>query len=817
MATNEELHEITCSRLMTAKLRADLYDKQSKNYGSNTTFGGRYIKQLVLPFAEALEAATSKRRRGKATSSALALGYKPMQELFLFVGLNEVAYISLNKIFDEYYVSAFNQPVTVKSANRIGKCLEVEQRHQVYLQAAPEGVSAAVHKQLNTPGSYPSYRRRGAKAVAEKLLVNEYGWDPSQLPQDWSNQTRVAVGLFILDVATAFGILQKKLKRQGRKTIGVYEFSDQLKAYAIDHQQDLEELSIFKHPLIEPPRDWVLEPGPARNNISGGYHIPAFKRDFKLQGRVHSDTIFGKDALTLLNTLGRTAWNIDPDVYEWARKIWDKALTTPGFDIKPFSTVFYNPILDERMPENIVEQGKESKAYKDWKSEKRLAHELHQDAQHKSASSRKALCHAEDYIKETRFYLSWSCDYRGRIYSQQSFFDQQKNDFQRSLVTFADGCRLDDSGFEWASKAIATAYKGSKWTYDQRLLWTKNNTDLIKRIADHPIEAVKIWEEADDPWQFLQLCLEWNAVVITKEKKLWDAPIGVDATASGLQLLSAMRRDPIGMKYSNLLKPESASEPPQDAYKEVMKVARQMAYKNPETARLADHLEDRSLGKVILMTRIYGSTDWKNKYKIKDHFIKEGTFGKEIQWEDVEQIYKLIDRASEQLFPMAFEALRFIKKLGDQVEKNKGKSFTWKTPTGDSIHINKVSQATTVIKTSEMGEKTIPLDQVSAPKMSQMKGSLAPDFVHSYDAAVLKSSFVDWHKPLAVIHDCIKVLPNDMDHAIERIRNGFRKVCDGDPLARFADDLGVSAEQLPRLKQGTANLDEVLASTYMFN
>ena len=54
--------------------------------------------------------------------------------------------------------------------------------------------------------------------------------------------------------------------------------------------------------------------------------------------------------------------------------------------------------------------------------------------------------------------------------------------------------------------------------------------------------------------------------------------------------------------------------------------------------------------------------------------------------------------------------------------------------------------------------------------------------------AVLKSSFQDWHQPIALIHDCLKVLPNDMDKAKERIKHGFVQACKGDPLARLADE-----------------------------
>ena len=98
-----------------------------------------------------------------------------------------------------------------------------------------------------------------------------------------------------------------------------------------------------------------------------------------------------------------------------------------------------------------------------------------------------------------------------------------------------------------------------------------------------------------------------------------------------------------------------------------------------------------------------------------------------------------------------------------------------------------------------------------------MNSGFAPNFVHSYDAAVLKASFQQWNHPIALIHDCIRVLPNDMDRAMERIRKGFVRVCSGDRLAQLADDLGVPSEQLKRLPQGSRDLHSVLDSQYMFN
>ena len=56
-----------------------------------------------------------------------------------------------------------------------------------------------------------------------------------------------------------------------------------------------------------------------------------------------------------------------------------------------------------------------------------------------------------------------------------------------------------------------------------------------------------------------------------------------------------------------------------------------------------------------------------------------------------------------------------------------------------------------------------------------------------------------------------------MDLAKERVRHGFVHVCSGNPLAKLADDLGVTEDDLPRLKQGEARLEDVLNAAYMFN
>ncbi len=51
-----------------------------------------------------------------------------------------------------------------------------------------------------------------------------------------------------------------------------------------------------------------------------------------------------------------------------------------------------------------------------------------------------------------------------------------------------------------------------------------------------------------------------------------------------------MRRDPKGMEFSNLIAPKDINDPPRDAYKKVLKIARHIVYRNYNYQWLADNL-----------------------------------------------------------------------------------------------------------------------------------------------------------------------------------------------------------------------------------
>lgn len=815
MSNRQILHEIKLSRRATEKLRNDIEKAKSKNYGSNTAFGRDFVAAYVLPFGDALVEATSKKARGRATTSALSLGYKKMADIFEYIDRSLVSYLSLITLFDTFYTCEGDKPTVQEAMKQIGRRLESEMRNHYYYKRAPEEVGKAIHKENNTPQSTPKYREKGAKQTAEKLLLNVYNWNREDLFKDWSNQDRFYVGAFVLDVAHRFGIIESyNLRESKTRTIKQYRLTDQIKAQSIKYQTALENRAILTYPLIDEPKEWEQKTGVSRENTSGGYYQDWFKSDLKLVRSFYSNTKLGSDAINLLNTLSRTAWNIDSIVFGIASHCLNQ-----GWSVGKLNAVFDDPRLKEKMPEHLQKREKSDPLRRNWVSEMKHLRIASRESEAKSRGTRLSVNVAREYQNEPRFYLSWSCDYRGRMYPQQTFLTEDSSDFERSLLNFSDGCRLDSSGEEYAAQAVAEAFIGSKVSYSDRSKWTRNNKELIKAIAENPLAHIPEWELVDKPWQFIQLASEWNRVVLKESKPLWNVPIGADATSSGLQLLSAMRRDPIGMEFSNLFAPKDKNDAPRDAYVRVLEIARARVKVHNQFSWLEEYLDDRKLGKLILMKKVYGAKQRTNERDIKNYFIDKNLFPKTIDYSSIKYLTEVLRDASEEVFPMAFAALDWIQDLYSIAQKKKPspESFTWTTPNLDSIDLKKAEQKVKRITSSCYGKTTIPLSEIKEPAYLRMKSSLAPDFIHSYDSCVLKSAFQSWNKPLVVIHDCFKVLPNDMDLAKDRIRHGFVYICNGDPLARLADDLGVTEEELPRLKQGEARLEDVLNSSYMFN
>src|SRR5262249_1178247 len=126
----------------------------------------------------------------------------------------------------------------------------------------------------------------------------------------------------------------------------------------------------------------------------------------------------------------------------------------------------------------------------------------------------------------------------------------------------------------------ANTYGKDKLPFADRVAWTEAHGAPIRELArlatadgtvdaavidDLPAATRSFWAGADKAWQFLAACFEWaDCDAPGFGSRL---PILLDASASGLQHLSALARDEGGAAATNLSGDGAAG--PQDVYQRV--------------------------------------------------------------------------------------------------------------------------------------------------------------------------------------------------------------------------------------------------------
>lgn len=160
------------------------------------------------------------------------------------------------------------------------------------------------------------------------------------------------------------------------------------------------------------------------------------------------------------------------------------------------------------------------------------------------------------WISDSRFYLDYSCDERGRMYAQQ-YFNYDRGDHIRALIEFDRPVYCGAIGRHWLDINCATLFGLDKAELGERLRWAADHMDFIRAIARDPIGTFDKWKNADKRLQFVRACLD---VVEANENPDFETrlPVGVDATGSGLQNLALSSRDAETMAKVNLVHTTSA-------------------------------------------------------------------------------------------------------------------------------------------------------------------------------------------------------------------------------------------------------------------
>jgi DNA-directed RNA polymerase len=332
-----------------------------------------------------------------------------------------------------------------------------------------------------------------------------------------------------------------------------------------------------------------------------------------------------------------------------------------------------------------------------------------------------------------------------------------------------------------------------------RRQWVIDNADKIISTANNPLTDT-FWCEADKPFSFLAWCIEYRDFANTDfdPKFITTLPIHSDCSNSGLQHYSAMMRDEVGGKATNLV----PSNKPNDVYGIVAEkvIEKLKVNTNPLAKKWLDYGIDRKICKKPVMCLPYSLTQYSCRQYIQDHVEKElvernkqHEFGDDL-FKSTHWLTGIVWKSINDVIVGAKDIMKFLKDVAKLVA-NENLPVAWTSPLGLPIFMSSYKKESKRVKT-KMGDSIIKLsvssetDEIDRRKVQQ---SICPNLIHQLDSSVLSLSVVKGSElgidNFSLIHDSFGVLAPDADNMSLALREAFCDIYSQDVLANWAMEM----------------------------
>lgn len=712
-------------------------------------------------------------------------------------------------------------------AFEIGTWLEHEDRAKAWLEQDPDSWNA-LSSSYKHRGSTSSHIKRSRVVIFGKHIKENIEWT------DWSHDQRRRVGLVLLDLICTstkrFSVVKDRTTpRKGKKAFPYILQADPDLMSWLEDALGAEEIH---RPAYMPT---LIKPKPWDGPRDGGYWTPYVKAPFLIRFKAsHEDqrqrAIDEYDALDMplvysaLNTVQDTAWQINKPVFEVARKVWTNDLALAGFPNKEPEVVPPRPEIEEADPLS-------KEVLQEWGKAASETHKRNAQRFSEYITFERTMTTAQRFLDEDEFYFPHMLDFRGRMYPIPSDLQPQGRDLQRGLLTFKNAKPVSDEDSAWLAVHLANEFGRDKLGYNERIAWVYDNQEMFKSIAQDPL-ADRRWMETGDKhqWQALAALLEWRKYMELGAGFMSDLPVRVDGTCNGIQHLSAMVRDEVGGKATNLV----PSDEPQDIYQEVADILTDIVGLS-ESEFAGKWLEvvngsfPRELTKRPVMVLPYGGTRTSyiqyNLAWLKENDPDEIVFKDEDRWAASQWLANKMWDAVGNHIKRPREVMNWIKKCSSIVSKT-GLPIYWVTPSGFVVRHFYGKRKEKTVETKMDGQTVKLTHWEVTPELdtrSQAQG-ISPNFVHSMDASALMSC-VNLAKSRGVenittIHDAYGTTAGEMFTLSAAIREAFELTYSRDVLGEFKEYCGDVSGSLdaypPNLPMGALDISQVNNSEYFF-
>lgn len=809
----EELREGNWIKL--GKDRYDKAEKKNKDKGRNSvTPPFVYVqKQLLLPLAERIEDFI---RSQYKISGRRHTASEPLRDLN---DSKKIALITLKIIID----CIASHKTLAQTALQIGNMIEIEIQNNIFRAKEPH-LHTVVLRDLLKRTSNVKHRKRVFAHTLNKYKVEVDKWDIRK---------QALVGLKLIDLCIkSTGLCQLKAVRERKdKTVNYLILKPEVEQKIKDNSFECSVLTPYYKAMVVPPK-------PHSTPFNGGFHNeylakqPLIKtHDFTYLHTLDNDKL--KDFYDAINHLQSVPFKIDQQMFQIFKQIWDNNLKLGKFPER-------ESLLDEK--------GKPRGIYRDPKVDEILElrikykRDLNRVYNEEIARSSKvlntlvAIDLAVEYLEFERIYFAIFADKRGRLYCMGTTITYQTDQKIKSLITFANTEPLTERGKYWLYVHASNTWGNDKVSYDERYAFTATRLNEFVGYAEFPLDNTG-WNYADKPMEFLNVCMNLKRLKEEGSGFTCNLPVSMDATCSGLQVLSILMRDENTARKVNVL----PSDRPQDIYSAVADQVRsevelKAGQGSQEANRWLQFGITRKIVKRNIMTYVYSLKPYGARQQIFDEYKSIIEFNPEKKvladdgFSDCRWLAKIVWDKMEQEIELEAQLMKWFQECSKLFAKA-NLPMKWTTPMGFPVEMDYRYLIPFKVKTAISGSLVYTtyrreLDRKDSRKYSS---SVSPNIVHALDGSIAQAVALyckNHERPindLLMVHDSFATNPNRIDDLQEIIRQVVVDLFKNDYLDILYNDWKA---QLPsKLKdkitlppaRGNLDINEIKTSSYFFS
>ena len=773
---------------------------------SVTSYGKVLVANLIRPYAEAISEWVEQASSNVHSKTPIAL-----QKISQIEDPKVTALIALKHIMNTITTTKNLTATAIKLGGRI----ETEISLKNFKNLNPE-LYAVVKKDLDKRSFNYAYKRRKYREVAKKDEV--VSWE------EWSTTERLHTGMQLITLMVeSVGLIEIGTDQHKHKTFKVIRQTAFTKKWIQDRNSFNELLNPEYLPMVLAPKSVV--DGQVQGHGYWTSEMPELDL-VKQRGKKFTNELENHDmpeVTSAVNLMQSTAYRINTFILEVMQNAWDKSLSIGGMP----------PIENLDIPQKPYDIDTNKEALFEYKKACVIVHTENNRMSSKRMLYAKIINLAEQFKEYVTMYFPIQLDFRGRAYCVPAFLNYQSINGAKALLNFSQGKAItkENRGVFWLSVHGANMWGNDKVAFEDREKWTYDNADWIKACAEDPI-GNRQWEDADNAFQFLAFCDEWNRYTKEGDGFISHIPVNVDGSCNGLQIYSLLLKDKVAGSLVNCV----PNDVPQDIYglvkNEVVKNAEQKSAEGEELAtKWLDYGVKRSTCKRPVMTLTYGSTRYACTDFVVEDLTKRKDKGEMHPFDDLFKpstyLSKLIWQSIGENLKSAKEGMRYLQDIAKVVAKE-GVPIHWVTPVGFPVYQYYPEMKSRRVETHLMGQVIQSTIREAKPETDKMKqrNSCPANYVHSLDSAcMIRTVNIAREKGIenfCNVHDSFATHACDIDKLNESIREAFVSIFSKDLLSDFKAKVSETlsdeaiAELPDRPKDGELDLDLLHKCKYFF-